>query len=123
LSGAAVARPTTGLKQSTHSIATERTAMHGDFAFDFNAPEDLAHASQGVTTLSSWGQCVNPTVSKSNQPCIICGKVNRNVELSSKQSRLLATFCQEHLYDRLPDRKQTKARTTSQQRVTKGKDA
>lgn len=53
---------------------------------------------------------MNPTVCKSSDPCLICGKVNKNVEVNSKKPRILATFCQEHLYDRLPDRKDAKAK-------------
>jgi hypothetical protein len=75
--------------------------MHGDFAYDLIDPPDLAQASQNITSLMFSRETLNPTVSKSSDPCIICGKVNRNVEINSKKPRLLATFCQEHVYDRL----------------------
>jgi len=84
--------------------------MHGDFAFGFDDPGNLAQASQNITTLSSWSEDMNPTVCKSTDPCIICGKVNKNVEVNSKKPRILATFCQEHAYDRLPDRKQAQTK-------------
>lgn len=86
--------------------------MHGDCAFDLVDSGTLAQASQDITTLSSWRQCMNPTVCKSSDPCIVCGKVNKNVELNSKKPRLVATFCQEHAYDLFPERKQAKARHT-----------
>jgi hypothetical protein len=85
-----------------------RTAMHGDFAFDFG--DSGTPAGHNLTILSSWSEEMNPTVCKSNDPCIICGKVNKNVEVNCKTPRILATFCQEHLYDRLPERKEPKAK-------------
>jgi hypothetical protein len=86
--------------------------MHGDFVFNFDDSENLAWAGQSISTLPSWSEEMNPTVCKSSDPCIICGKVNKNVEVNCKKPRVLATFCQEHLYDRLPDRKEPKAKGT-----------
>jgi hypothetical protein len=43
---------------------------------------------------------------KSNDPCLICGKVEHNVEVKGSRPRILGPMCLKHAYERLPGEKQ-----------------
>ena len=42
---------------------------------------------------------------KSNDPCLICGKVNNNVEVKASKPRIIGPMCLQHAYERLADEK------------------
>jgi len=44
---------------------------------------------------------------KSNDPCLVCGKVEHNVEVKGSRPRILGPMCLKHAYERLPGEKQT----------------
>jgi len=40
---------------------------------------------------------------KSNDPCLICGKVEHNVEVKGSKPRIIGPMCLKHAYERLAD--------------------